>query len=243
MTPPRIPISPLARSSASPSTASPPPEIHGGKTGTPTVPVIDPPKDTEAAKTAPSSEPTPSRPISPVRDLEHGSPHPLRPRLRTRRPLWSSSTAQGRRRAQPHRAGKNYGWPLASYATNYNGVPIPSPDTRSDLTKPVIYWTPVIAPATSCSIAAPCSPSGKVRLHQRPRTMSLNRITFDGNGGPTRRTLAVGHRIRDVEQAPTAPLADRGRPRRRPLPRHTEVTSLTPQLRIIKNPAATSSLP
>ncbi len=31
---------------------------------------------------------------------------------------------------------KNYGWPLVSYATNYNGVPIPSPDTRSDLTKP-----------------------------------------------------------------------------------------------------------
>ena len=42
--------------------------------------------------------------------------------------------------------GKNYGWPLVSYATNYNGVPIPSPDTRPDLTKPVIYWTPVIAP-------------------------------------------------------------------------------------------------
>ena len=42
--------------------------------------------------------------------------------------------------------GKNYGWPLVSYATNYDGVPIPSPDTRPDLAKPVIYWTPVIAP-------------------------------------------------------------------------------------------------
>ena len=42
--------------------------------------------------------------------------------------------------------GKNYGWPLVSYAVNYNGVPIPSPDTRPDLAKPVIYWTPVIAP-------------------------------------------------------------------------------------------------
>ena len=31
-------------------------------------------------------------------------------------------------------------------AHNYNGVPIPSPDTRPDLTKPVIYWVPVIAP-------------------------------------------------------------------------------------------------
>ena len=30
-------------------------------------------------------------------------------------------------------AGKNYGWPLVSYATNYNGVPIPSPDTPAHI--------------------------------------------------------------------------------------------------------------
>jgi glucose/arabinose dehydrogenase len=35
--------------------------------------------------------------------------------------------------------GKNYGWPLVSYATNYDRTPIPSPDTRPDLAKPVIY--------------------------------------------------------------------------------------------------------
>ena len=42
--------------------------------------------------------------------------------------------------------GKNYGWPLVSYGKNYNGVPIPKPDTRPDLAKPVLYWVPVIAP-------------------------------------------------------------------------------------------------
>src|SRR5581483_803253 len=42
--------------------------------------------------------------------------------------------------------GKNYGWPLVSYATNYDGVAIPSPTTRPDLAQPVIYWTPIIAP-------------------------------------------------------------------------------------------------
>ena len=26
--------------------------------------------------------------------------------------------------------------------------PIPSPDTRSDLAKPVVYWTPIIAPGS-----------------------------------------------------------------------------------------------
>src|SRR2546427_8989734 len=47
--------------------------------------------------------------------------------------------------------GKNYGWPLVSYAVNYDNTPIPSPDTRPDLTKPVIYWTPIIAPTALCS--------------------------------------------------------------------------------------------
>ena len=42
--------------------------------------------------------------------------------------------------------GKVYGWPLVSYGKNYNGVPIPHPDTRPDLAKPVLYWLPVIAP-------------------------------------------------------------------------------------------------
>ncbi len=59
--------------------------------------------------------------------------------------------------------GKNYGWPLVSYATNYDGVPIPSPDTRPDLTKPVIYWTPVIAPGSSRSTTGRCSRSGTAR--------------------------------------------------------------------------------
>jgi glucose/arabinose dehydrogenase len=36
-------------------------------------------------------------------------------------------------------AGKNYGWPLVSYAPNYSGVPIPHPDTRPDLAQPAIY--------------------------------------------------------------------------------------------------------
>ena len=38
------------------------------------------------------------------------------------------------------------GFKEPSYGMNYNEVPIPSHDTRSDLTKPVIYWVPVIAP-------------------------------------------------------------------------------------------------
>jgi len=43
-------------------------------------------------------------------------------------------------------AGKNYGWPVVSDGDNYNETLIPDNDTRPDLEKPKIGWTPVIAP-------------------------------------------------------------------------------------------------
>ena len=100
--------------------------------------------------------------------------------------------------------GKNYGWPLVSYANNYDGVPIPSPDTRPDLTKPVIYWTPVIAPGSLTFYNGALFPQWKgSALIGGMGTQSLNRITFDGKGGATAaERWDVGHRIRDVAIAP-----------------------------------------
>ena len=100
--------------------------------------------------------------------------------------------------------GKNYGWPLVSYAVNYNGVPIPSPDTRPDLTKPVIYWTPIIAPGNLTFYNGAMFPQWKgSALIGGMATMTLNRITFDGKGGATpAERWNVGHRIRDIEVAP-----------------------------------------
>jgi hypothetical protein len=104
--------------------------------------------------------------------------------------------------------GKNYGWPLVSYAVNYNGVPIPSPDTRPDLTKPVIYWTPIIAPGNLTFYNGAMFPQWKgSALMGGMQTQTLNRITFDGKGGaaPAER-WSVGHRIRDVEVGPDGAL-------------------------------------
>jgi aldose sugar dehydrogenase len=105
--------------------------------------------------------------------------------------------------------GKNYGWPLASYATNYNGVPIPSPDTRPDLQKPVLYWTPVIAPGNLMFYkgSAMFPQWNGSAFVSGMATMALVRITFDGKGGAQAvNRWSMGFRVRDVEEAPDGAL-------------------------------------
>jgi aldose sugar dehydrogenase len=182
-----------------------------GKTGTPTVPVIDPPKDTEAAKTAPVlrtySFPGPN--LTPAETWSSGHRTPYGLAFAPDGRLWELEHGpKGGDELNLIEPGKNYGWPLASYATNYNGVPIPSPDTRSDLTKPVIYWTPVIAPGSLMFYKGALFPQWNgSALIGGMGTKSLNRITFDGQGGAkTAERWDVGIRARDVEEAPDGAL-------------------------------------
>jgi glucose/arabinose dehydrogenase len=100
--------------------------------------------------------------------------------------------------------GKNYGWPLVVYGVNYNNVPIPSPDTRSDLEKPVIYWTPVIAPGNLAFYKGAMFPQWNgSALVSGLASKALIRITFDGKGDATQvDRWDVGFRVRDVEVAP-----------------------------------------
>ena len=84
----------------------------------------------------------------------------------------------------------------------------PSPDTRSDLTKPVIYWTPVIGPGNLMFYKGAMFPQWQgSALIGGMVSKTLNRITFDGKGGATpAERWDVGHRIRDVEVGPDGAL-------------------------------------
>src|SRR5580765_1535489 len=120
-----------------------------GKTGAASIPLIDPPSDTEAAKTAKvvSTYTFTGPNMTPAETWTSGHRTPYGMAFSPTGELWEVEHGpRGGDELNLIERGKNYGWPLVSYSTNYNGVPIPSPDTRSDLTKPVIYWTPVIAP-------------------------------------------------------------------------------------------------
>jgi len=103
--------------------------------------------------------------------------------------------------------GKNYGWPLVRFAINYNGVPIPGFDTRPDLTKPVIYWTPIIAPGNLTFYKGAMFPQWNgSALMGGMATMTLNRIIVDGATAKPAERWSVGHRIRDVEVGPDGAL-------------------------------------
>src|SRR5471032_2564570 len=120
-----------------------------GKTGAATRALINPPRDTEMAKTAPviSTYTVEGPNLAPSETWTSGHRTPYGLAFAPDGRLWEVEHGpRGGDELNLIEPGKNYGWPLVSYATNYNGVPIPSPDTLPNLVKPVIYWTPIIAP-------------------------------------------------------------------------------------------------
>lgn len=182
-----------------------------GKTGAETVTLINPPRDTEVAKTAPviSTYTFPGPNLTPSETWVTGLRTPYGLAFAPDGRLWELEHGpRGGDELNLVEPGKNYGWPLVSYGVNYNGVPIPSPDTRPDLAKPVIYWVPVIAPGNLMFYSGTMFPEWKgSALLGGMETKTLNRITFDAKGGATpAERWDVGFRIRDVEQGPDGAL-------------------------------------
>jgi glucose/arabinose dehydrogenase len=182
-----------------------------GKTGGPSRPLINPPRDTELAKTAPvlSTYSVEGPNLAPAETWATGVRTPYGLAFAPDGRLWEVEHGpRGGDELNLIEPGKNYGWPLVSYAVNYNGVPIPSPDTRPDLTKPVIYWTPIIAPGNLIFYKGAMFPQWNgSALMGGMQTQTLNRITFDGKGGAkAAERWDVGHRIRDVEVGPDGAL-------------------------------------
>ncbi|MBW8861303.1 MAG: PQQ-dependent sugar dehydrogenase, partial [Acidobacteria bacterium] len=178
-----------------------------GKTGAASIPLIEPPSDTEAAKKAPvvSTYTFPGPNLTPSETWTSGHRTPYGLAFAPDGRLWETEHGpRGGDELNLIEPGKNYGWPLVSYGINYNGVPIPSHDTRPDLTKPVIYWTPIIAPGNLTFYNGSLFPQWKgSALIGGMASLTLNRVTFDGKGAATpAERWSVGHRIRDVEVAP-----------------------------------------
>ena len=183
-----------------------------GKTGASTISLIDPPRDTEVAKTAKvvSTYTFPTPNLTPAETWASGFRAPYGLAFSPTGELWEVEHGpRGGDELNLIEKGKNYGWPVVSFGKNYNEVPIPSHDSRPEFTKPVLYWVPVIAPGNLMFY------KGKKTFPQWDgsgfisgmATQAIQRVIFDGKGGAkTAERYEIGKRIRNIEQAPDGSL-------------------------------------
>ena len=208
MTPAQDPDSPLGKILRLTLDGKPAPgNPHAGQTGASSLPIINPPRNTALAKESPvvTTYTFPGPNLTPSETWTSGHRTPYGLAFAPNGELWELEHGpRGGDELNLIEPGKNYGWPLVSYGVNYDRTAIAGPDTRPDLAKPVIYWAPVIAPGSLTFYSGAMFPQWNgSALIGGMSTETLNRITFDGNGGATpAERWNVGHQIRDVAVGP-----------------------------------------
>jgi glucose/arabinose dehydrogenase len=109
-------------------------------------------------------------------------------------------------------AGKNYGWPKATFGRGYDGAPLVDSPIAEGVEDPLIVWLPSIGPSgitfyTGDKLAAWKGNLfvGSVRRGEVPRTGGLERVVLNEKMGELRRETLLTElhqRIRDVRQGP-----------------------------------------
>jgi glucose/arabinose dehydrogenase len=108
------------------------------------------------------------------------------------------------------RPGRNYGWPLVSYGSDYRGPRFPA--SRPEFEEPVVFWTPSLALSGMTFYTGDRFPLwtrnlfvGGMREGEIARTGQLQRIVFNEKWEELRREALLRdlhQRIRDVRQGP-----------------------------------------
>ncbi len=100
--------------------------------------------------------------------------------------------------------GRNYGWPVITYGEDYNGKPIDGNITRhAGMEQPIYYWDPVIAPSSLMWYTGALFPRWRGDAFIGGlASESITRIAVKGERVTGEEKFAMGHRIRDVAQAP-----------------------------------------
>lgn len=100
-------------------------------------------------------------------------------------------------------AGKNYGWPVVSWGSHYDGRDIPDPPTRPEFADAKMHWTPVISPSGMEFYTGDLFPSWQgSALIGGLSSQAVVRVAFDGDTPREAERLPMGARIRDVTQGP-----------------------------------------
>lgn len=100
-------------------------------------------------------------------------------------------------------AGKNYGWPIITYGTDYSGLKIGIGTEREGLEQPVYYWDPVIAPSGATFYTGDRFPDWKGELIVGSLRGGIVRLQLrDRKVVREVRHLPEVGRVRDVKQGP-----------------------------------------
>ncbi len=104
-------------------------------------------------------------------------------------------------------AGRNYGWPVITYGTEYSdSAPIGEGPAKAGMEQPVAWWGPIsIAPSGMAFLTSDRYPGWKGQMFiGNLRGQALLRIKLDGHRVVEQQRLVTGllERIRDVRQGP-----------------------------------------
>ncbi len=106
--------------------------------------------------------------------------------------------------------GKNYGWPVVSYGTNYDLTPVGTGKSSAPgMEEPVHYWKPSIGPSGMAFYTGAAIPEWQGDLFVGGLAIpQLARLTLDGDEVTGEEALLkdLGLRIRDVRQDPDGAL-------------------------------------
>ena len=120
-----------------------------GRTGSQSVRVADPPEDSVVAKNAPTRTikwPGPN--LTPAETWTYGHRNPLGLAFAPDGRLWEIEMGpKGGDEVNLLQPARNYGWPLASNGSNYDGVDIPDHRPGDGFEAPKVWWNPSISPA------------------------------------------------------------------------------------------------
>jgi glucose/arabinose dehydrogenase len=118
--------------------------------------------------------------------------------------LWESEFGpQGGDEINIVQAGKNYGWPVVSWGSHYDGRPIPEPPTHPEFADAIYHWNPVISPSGIAFYTANTFPAWRGDLLIAGLSSeAIVRLTLDGEKVKAEERIPMGTRIRDVVQGP-----------------------------------------
>ena len=115
--------------------------------------------------------------------------------------MWRSTLSSSRIIPQ---AGKNYGRPIVSWGSHYDGRKIPEPPTYPEFADAIYHWNPVISPSRMTFYIADAIPAWRGNLLIGGlSSQAIVRLALDGETVTAEERIPMGARIRDVVQGLT----------------------------------------